>query len=1108
MIKSRILQSTAMVLLLLAGSTALRAEALLPRFPNAHGNKIVFVAGGNLWQVDKNGGTAARLTSDSGQDMMPRYSPDGKWIAFTANYQGNEDVYVMPAAGGDARRLTFQSDIFSKTGGRHGANNLVLAWTPDSQKIVFLSRRLAWNVWINRLFAVPVMGGMPQTLPLDSGGLLSYGPDGHSIAYNRIFRNFRTWKRYTGGLAQQIFTYDFDSKKLTQITDWKGTNTAPMWVGAKIYFLSDNDKNFRQNIFVTDLVTKETRQVTHFDDYDIDFPSLGDNEITFQQGGALYALDLPDEKLRKLEVTIPDDGRRTMARMTDAAPLIRDSDMAQQIDYALSPNGKRALFSARGEIFSLPADQGAVRNLTHSDRVDEDHPAWSPDGKFVAYTSDRSGTMQVALRPAMGGDEKQLTSFDSGYFYQPVFAPDGKHIAFSDNEHRVWVVSADGGTKLLAGQDKIAEIHDYSFSPDGKFLAFGLHRDAQQRDIAIFEIVTGNIIIAADQLNDNFNPIFSPDGKYLYFLSARHENPTQSENEFNVANIKSTGIYAVTLRQGTASPFAPKSDEATLDDTSKAADGKDKSTKPVKIDFDGLMHRAVLVPVDIANITSLDLRDDKIFYMTQAPQLLEGALPGEKSALHLYDVGKRKDGVVADGLGGYTLSADGTRVLIKEGPGYAVIDAAADGGKSADTKKTIKTDGMMVRIEPRHEWQEVFDNAWRLERDFFYSPVMNGMNWRQVHDAYAKLLPLAGSREDVNYLIGQMLGEMGNSHTYVGEGDDGDLTPEVRTGLLGADFALDAASGRYKFQKIYGGDNTRAAYRSPLTEPGLDIHQGDYLLAINGNELRAPDSPDSAMVGLSAGAQVTLSIAKTADAARRDVVVMPVKSELSLREKDWIDHNRQIVDTLSGGKIGYIYLSDMEQLGMQQFFRQFYGQLGKQALIIDDRWNGGGFIDQIVLERLRRVLVGMSTDREAAATTIPQQVLAGPMACLINHYSASDGDIFPFYFRKYGLGPLIGTRTWGGVRGIRGEWKLRDGGMITIPEGSLYGLDSAWVMENHGVDPDITLENEPGDLMAGHDRQLEKAVAVLMEKRGKAWPPPPALLPAYPKEGIVPGPHF
>jgi tricorn protease len=1087
------------------------ARAALPRYPNSHGGQIVFVADGNLWQVPAAGGTASRLTSDPGQDMMPRYSPDGKWIAFTASYQGNVDVYVIPAAGGPARRLTYQSDVYPKTGGRHGPDNMVVTWTPDSKNIVFMSRRMAWNSWINLLFQVPVTGGLPTALPLDSGGLLTYGPDGHSVAYNRIFRNFRTWKRYQGGLAQQVFTYDFDSKKLTQVTDWKGTNTAPMWYGRKIYFLSDRDQNLRANIWVLDLDTKETREITHFTDYDIDFPSLGDNSITFQQGGKLYAIDLPTEQVHEVNVTVPDDGIRTQPRTVKADKFIRDTDMAQQTDHSLSPNGKRALFSARGDIFSVPAEDGTIRNLTNTPGADEDHPVWSPDGTKIAYTTDRTGGQQIALRPAAGGAEKILTAFTSGYLYGPIFSPDGKHLAFSDSAHRLWLTGTDGGSPRLVAQDNFGEIHDQSFSPDGRYLAYSLHRDTQQHALWIYDIEAGHATQVSNKPNDDGFPAFSPDGKDLYFLSARHENPAFSDTEFNFSTLKSTGIYVLPLAKDGASPFAPRSDEGAVDikKSDTPGDWKPGASKPIHIDFDGLMDRAVAVPVDAGNITTLDLRGTKIFYQTQPIQLLEGTLPGEKSALHVYDLEKHKDGVVNQGLDSYSLSADGKKVLIKQDKDYNVIDAAAsDGGKDGD-KKTLKLDGMHLVVDAQAEWAELFDNAWRLERDFFYSTEMNGVDWQSVHDSYKKLLPLAGSREDVNYLIGQVLGELGNSHTYVGDGDDADPTEAVRTGALGVDFGVDPDSGRYTFAKIYPGDNTRPEYRSPLTEPGINVKQGDVLLAVNGTDLKAPQNPYSLFVGITPDETVTLTVADSASGKHRDVVVKPLKSELSVREKAWIDHNLETVDRLSGGRVGYIYLSDMEQLGLQQFIRQFYGQLGKQALIMDDRWNGGGFVDQMVLERLRRVLIGMDANRERVGGPIPNQSINGPKICLINHYSASDGDIFPYFFREYGLGKLIGTRTWGGVRGIRGEWRMMDGGYVTIPEEAMYGLTSQWVIENHGVDPDIEVENQPGDLLAGHDQQLETAVDMLVKQIGDkpaGLPKPPPLLPAYPPAGNVPGP--
>ena len=1107
-------------LLFVAATLPARAasDRTLMRFPTLHGDTIVFEAHGNLWQVGRAGGVAQRLTSEPGYELMPRYSPDGRWIAFTGQYQGNRDVYVIPSGGGPARRLTFHSDVVEDAPTRWGPDNMVVSWTPDGKNIVFLSRREAWNSWYGKLFEVPLAGGLPKALPLDRGGLLSYGPDGHTIAYNRIFRNFRTWKRYDGGLAQDIDLYDFQTRKLTHLTDWTGTETAPMWYGHVLYFLSDHDAQRRANLWAYDFDTKQFREVTHFTDYDIDWPALGDSGIVFQQGGDLYVLDLPSEQLHKLEVRVPDDGLHTHPRFVDGKKFIRDTDAAQQTDYDLAPNGKRALFVVRGDLFSVPAEHGATRDLTETSDADEDHPAWSPDGTQVAYTTDVDGGQQLAVRPAEGGAEKILTHFDSGFFYQPLWSPDGGKLAFSDNEHRLWILDVNGGQTRSIAQDRYNEIHDYAWAPDGRWLAWSQTDENQVRSIWLYSLASGQATRVSRSRDNDFSPVFDPQGKYLYFISTRHENPTFSESEFNVATLKMTGVYVATLRADEPSPFAPRSDEGKVESPKKDAkkDDQDKdqgeheaqewkpgASQPIHIDLDGLMQRAVPLPIPAADIAGLDARRGKVYYFTTPPQMIEGRLPGEKSALHVYDMKERKDAVVVEDLDSYRLSANGEKVLYKKDQDWFIVNAKPAEGGAKEDKKPLDLSHLRLRVEPRAEWREMFENAWRLERDFFYNRKMNGVDWNAVHAAYEKLLPLVGSREDLNYLIGEMLGELGNSHTYVGGGDPDNPTLRVPTGLLGVDFGLDEKSGRYYFARIYRGDNTRPDYRSPLSQPGLKVKEGDFLLAVDGHELKAPTDPYALFVGKDDG-PVKLTVADTPQGKPRDLVIEPVKKELPLRELAWIEHNRETVDRLSGGKIAYVYLSDMEALGMEQFVRQFYNQLDKQALIVDDRFNGGGFIDQIVLERLRRILVGMSTNRERIGLPIPQQLIAGPKACLINHYSASDGDIFPFYFRKYGLGPLIGTRTWGGVRGIRGYWPLLDGGYITVPEDSLYGLDSQWVMENHGVDPDMKVETDPGALLAGHDAQLEAAVNYLLgelKKHPGGLPAPPPLLPAYPPAG-------
>jgi tricorn protease len=1110
------------VLSVLAAAPAWADDAALIRFPTIHGDKIVFEAHGTLWSVDRAGGTASRLTSETGFELMPRYSPDGKWIAFTGDYEGNRDVYVIPAAGGEAKRLTFHSDVVPSAPLRWGPDNMVLTWTPDSRSIVFLSRREAWNDQYGRPFSVPVDGGPAEALPLDSGGLMSYSPDGKQIAYNRIFRNFRTWKRYEGGRQQDIFTYDFASKALTQITDWPGTETAPMWSGKTIYFMSDHDDAHRENIWAYDTEAKAFREITHFTDYDADFPSLGDTGIAFSQGGNLYVIDLPSEQVHKLDVKVPDDGMHTRKRFVDAKKFIRDNDAAGQTDYALSPNGKRVLLAARGDIFSLPVEHGNTRDLTQTSNAEEDHPSWSPDGKAVAYTTDVNGEQQLATRPAEGGAETILTHFPDGYLFQPLWSPGGDKLAFSDGLHRLWTVDATGGDPKQVAQDKTGEIHDYTWSPDGKWLAYSMNAPNKISEIWLYSLDAAKATkISAGRDNDGF-PRFDPEGKYLYFLSERHENTLFSDREFNVIAVKSTGIYVAPLAADAASPLAPQSDEGAVeapksdkDDSDKDKSDKDKdkasakpaAIPPIRIDLDGLSARAVPLPVTAANFGGVEVRKGKVFYFTQPPQTIDGPLPGEKGEFHVFDLKDRKDAVVVDDLDSYSLSGDGEKLLYKKGENFTVVDAAAGGdGKPKSDKKSVNLGHMSIEIDPRQEWHEMLDNAWRLQRDLFFSDKMNGVDWPAIRTAYEKLLPLAGSREDVNYLIGEMIGELSNSHTYVGDGDADDPTPKTPTALLGADLAFDKQAGHYVFAKIYRGDNTRPEYRGPLSQPGIAVKQGDVLLAIDGKALGPAVDPYSLLVGKTDGT-VRLTVADSAQAKPRDVEIEPAKSELNLRELDWIEHNRAKVDKLSDGKVAYLYLTDMSATGMQQFIRQFYNQLDKQALIIDDRWNGGGFIDQIVLERLRRVLIGMDTNREREPRSIPNEVITGPKVTLINHYSASDGDIFPFFFRKYGLGPLIGTRTWGGVRGIRGYWRLLDGGYVTIPESAQYGLDSQWVIENHGVSPDQEVEDLPADLLADKDAQLEAGVTYLLDQLKKKpagtplLPPAPPGLPAYPAPG-------
>lgn len=1076
----------------------------LCRYPTLYGNTIVFESGGNLWRVARNGGVASRLTTDKGFDIMPRFSPNGKTIAFTGDYDGNVDVYTIPVEGGPVKRLTFHSDI-SSVPLRFGPNNMVVNWTPDGKRIVFLSRRNTFNDWFGRLFSISVNGGLPEQLPLPKGGVLSYNKDGSKIVYNRIFRNFRTWKKYYGGLAQDIWVYDFNTKKIERITHWKGTDTYPMWYNNKIYFASDRGAEGRLNIWSYDIQTKGFKQITHFKNYDVDWPSLGNNGIVFQCGGSLYVLDLPSEALHKINVFVPNDDKQLRPRWVDASKYINSFD--------ISPNGKRALFEARGDIFTVPEEYGNTRDLTQTSNAREQFPAWSPDGKWIAYVTDATGESEVAIRPSDGsGKEEILTKSKDKYFYAPVWSPGSDKLAFSDNEKTLWYVNIKDKKLTRVDSSKWTEIHDYSWSPDGLWLAYSKSSQYSSNTqnnfnrIYLYSLKDNKTTDISTGMNDDSDPVFSVNGKYLYFVSARHDIPLLSQVEFNFATTKTAGIYVATLQKNEESPFAPRSDEGSLEsqkDTSKKSSEKNwkpGASKPIKINLAGLMLRAVPLPIPAANIDGLLTAGDNLYYLTFPSTTVDGpAVPGEETTLHVFNMKNRKDFQLVSPLDSYALSADGNKILYKQKDKYIIASAKPDSGVKGHGK-TLSLSEMKMEVNPVQEWHEMFHQAWRLERDFLYNRDMNGKNWDEIGTKYAKLLPELSCRADLNYVIGEMIGELQNSHTYVGGGDQ----PKVKSnpiGLLGVDFALDKASGRYYFKKIYDGDNTRDGYRSPLAEPGVDTKAGDFLLAVDGHELKAPINPYSLFIN-TLGKTVTLTLADNADGKNKhDVTVKPISSEYKIRLKDWIEHNRKIVDKESDGKIGYIYLSDMEELGLNQFIRQFYPQIRKEGLIIDVRYNGGGNVDQIILERLRRMLVGMETNRQGAPGTIPGRVFHGYLAALANHYTASDGDYFSHFFKKYKLGPLIGTRTWGGVRGIRGYWNLLDGGYITISEFSMYGLNSQWVLENHGVEPTIEVDDLPGDVMSGHDAQLEAGIRYIMEeikKHPMTIPKRPPLLPAYP----------
>jgi len=1043
------------------------------RFPSSSVSELAFVAHGDLWIAPRDGGLAHRIVQSTGYIDAARFSPDGRWIAYTERIHGGQDVFVVAPNGGALRRLTFDARV-------NAAANLVMGWTPDSRKVLFLSDRKSISAKQLQAFSVSVDGGMAQPLPLTQSGSLAYAPDGRSIAYTPTFTDLASRKRYVGGQAEDIYLYDPVSRKQSRITDWKGTDTAPMWWGRQLYFLSDRGPNFRLNLWRYDLDTHATAPVTHFADFDIDSPSLTVGRITFQQGGKLWAIDLPDERLKQISVDVPDDGSRTATRTLAVGLEVRAEDVTGATDYALAPDGKIAFVAAHGDLFRVPLNGGVSQSLTASPGTDEDHPATSPDGLLIAYITEDDLAQQVAVRPASGGTERRLTKFTAGVFYTPLFSPDKRFLIVPSAEHDLWLVPLTGGAPQLLAHDPIDEIRDASFSADGRWLAYSTTRVTGQKALHLREIVSGRDVVISSNLESDRLPAFSSDGKTLFFVSKRHERPFTSDrdDEATLSTLNSDGIYGVSLANAANDPEA-------------------------------IMRGAVALPVPAGRIVSLQVRKGTLFYEARPPELLSGDDPDQAAMLCAFDIGSERIHVALRGFDDQVLSADERTLLFRRDGTWRVrdIDAHDDGNKLDLT--TLNT-----TVDPRAEWREMFEYAWRLDRDLFFSRVMNGSDWKAVHDAYAKLVPLIGSRDDMIYLLRQLQGEIATSHAFIDGLDADDTGPPSATSMLGADLEVDERSGRYRIAHVYAGDPTRPRFRSPLNAPALDgpgvqIKAGEYILAIDGVDLRAPTDPDSLLAGKSG--TNALTIANEPRNPGHEVRITPVSNDLDLRQHDWVETNRARVDKLSGGRIGYIFVADFNAKGSEDLVRQLQPQLDKDGLIIDVRWNRGGYTSQAVLNILRRVRAGTFVNREGAVTPLPMFVTPRAMAVVTSAETASDGDQFSYFFRAFGLGPVIGQRTWGGVQGIKGDIPLIDGIEITIPKDSLASTDGHWLIENTGVVPDIVVDPAPDEVLTGRDRQLETAVRVVMAKL-VALPPsvpkaPPAL-PAYPPPGNVPGAAF
>ncbi len=1091
MLQTARIAAVAAAALLAAVSSHAQIDARLLQQPDVSASRITFVYGGDIWVVSKEGGTAQRLSTPAGEESFPRFSPDGSMIAFTGNYDGNSDIYVMPVGGGLPTRLTHHPDP-----------DRMLDWFPDGRSILYATTMSSEKQRFAKLYRVPVSGGLPEVLPVPYGEFGAISDDGATLAYQFLSREFRTWKRYRGGTAPDIWLFGLDDRTARNLTADDANDSQPMWHGSTLYFLSDRDDALRANIWAHDLATGSVRQVTFFTDFDIHFPAIGPDDMVFENGGRLYLMDLATETAEPVEVHVVTDRATLLPRVAKVGSRVAGG--------TISPSGKRALLEARGEIFSLPAEHGVVRNLTRSSGSAERHPSWSPDGRHVAYFSDRSGEYELTIRAADGsGGEETLTDLGPGYRYAPMWSPDSSKIVFIDNLKVLHLF--DVATRTLTRIDQgLWMTHPglqgftVSWSADSRWIAYSRGLGNRQSAVFLFDTASGE----RHQMTAGFvgasDPVFDPEGKYLYYLSDRSFEPLYSDFDPTWVYANPTQLVAVPLRADVPSPLAPRNDvepengdeaepdddagagaKGEGDDTSKAKE-REKEPAPVTIDLEGFEARAVVLPPEAGRYDDLAAVEGKVLYRRL---VRTGAAEGP-SPIVFWDLEKREEKTILDDADGYAVSADGSKLLAVSGGSFAIVDVAP----GQKMEKTLATGSMEMTVVPQEEWRQIFADAWRLQRDYFYDPTMHGVDWEAMRERYSALLDDVVTRWDLNFVIGELIGELNTSHSYRGGGDVEE--PARRgVGLLGVDWEL--ADGAYRIAKIVRGAPWDTEQRSPLAEPGVDVAEGDWVLAVNGTPLDVAKDPWAAFQGLAETAVLLTVNDRPSFEGAREVLVTTLSSEDRLRNLAWIESNRLKVEQASGGRIGYVYVPSTGIGGQTELYRMFRAQFHKDGLVVDERFNNGGQIPDRFVELLNRPLYNFWAVRSGRDWQTPAISHTGPKAMLINAWSGSGGDAFPYYFRAAGLGPLIGTRTWGGLIGYSGQPALIDGGRLTVPTFSFYNLEGEWDVEGYGVDPDIEVVDDPSLMLDGGDPQLERAIEEVMKALESAPPSRPAR-PEYP----------
>jgi tricorn protease len=1083
-------QKLCALLLLLAPLAGAQSGHLLLRRPALSRTQIVFSYAGDLWSVPRDGGEAKRLTAGQGVETDPIFSPDGSQIAFTGEYDGNVDVFVMPAGGGMPKRLTY-----------HPGQDSPVSWTPDGKRVLFVSSRAVPNDGA-RLYTLPAEGGgLPDELPLPIAIEASYSPDGSHLAYVPLFQWQEAWKRYRGGQTLKIWIASLADSSIVKIPRENSNDFNPMWIGDRIYFLSDREGPV--TLFYYDTKTNKVSRAVVNHGLDFKSASAGPGAIVYEQFGELHLYDLKTGQTKAVPVTLAGDLPEVRPHYVNVAKRLRSAD--------ISPNGARAVFEARGEILTVPADKGDARNLTNTTAVMEREPVWSPDGQSIAYFSDESGEYALHIRNQDGtGDTAKIPLGDKAFYSTARWSPDSKKIAYLDNHSHLFYVDLAAKKPVLVETDYYYNGNGLApaWSPDSQWLTYAKTLKSHMSAIYLYSLADAKGTQITDGMSDAENPVFDKNGKYLYFTASTNAGPAMEEDIQRVARQVTASVYLAVLSKSEPSPLAPESDDekkeepkkddAKKDDAKK--DDKDKSADKVvvKVDLEKIGQRILALPMPQVRYQALEAGKTGVIYaIEQAPRTPDTP---PLFTVHRFDLTKRKADVVIGGVKNFRVSFTGEKMLYQQDDKWTIAEPppmpdSPDGGPGKPgNEKTLKTQDLEVRVDPPAEWKQMFHEVWRIERDYFYDPHYHGLDLQAAEERYGVYLDGLASRDDLNYLFSEMLGNMTVGHMFLGGGDRPEVK-KIRTGLLGADYQIE--NGRYRFARIYDGENWNPDLKAPLTQPGVNVSAGEYLLAVNGRELHAPDNIYS-LFEETAGKTTLLKVGSDPSGANaREVKVVPVDDEFNLRHLAWIEDNRRKVDQVTGGRVAYIYMPDTGFGGFTSFTRYFFAQVGKDAAIIDERFNHGGALATDIIEYLQRKPMSVATARSGADFVQPQGAIFGPKVMIINQFAGSGGDAMPWYFHRAGVGKLIGERTWGGLVGLNGYPQLMDGGVVMAPSVAIWNPNGTMDVENHGITPDIEVDQDPALVRQGHDPQLEKAIEVVMQEL-RDNPPPELKRPVFP----------